>query len=95
MQETDMDMYACDACGYYFDPVFGDDVNGIAANTPFTSLPNDWVCPECGAQKKEFSIIESDDYDDDEDEDDEKEDDDLGMTDDDDDDDFDWDDRND
>ena len=44
-----MDKYECIACGYIYDPEVGDPDAGIAPGTPFEDLPEDWVCPDCGA----------------------------------------------
>jgi len=41
-------------CGYVYDPALGDPENGIKAGTSFESLPEDWVCPLCGASKADF-----------------------------------------
>ena len=46
--------YVCGVCGYIYDPAVGDEVGGIKPNTPFEDLPDDWVCPVCGAAKDEF-----------------------------------------
>jgi len=51
-----MDKYVCTVCGYVYDPAEGDDVAGIPAGTPFDKLPEDWVCPICGADKSAFEI---------------------------------------
>lgn len=53
-----MKKYVCDVCGYVYDPKKGDPSNGIPAGTPFEKLPNDWVCPDCGAGKSDFSPME-------------------------------------
>jgi rubredoxin len=50
-----MKKYVCNACGYVYDPAIGDPANGVIPGTPFESLPDDWVCPECGAAKSDFS----------------------------------------
>lgn len=50
--------FVCDACGYVYDPAVGDPESGVAAGTEFADLPDDWVCPECGAGKSEFSPVE-------------------------------------
>lgn len=52
-----MDKYKCTVCGYIYDPALGDPDNGIKAPTPFQALPDDWVCPECGAPKSEFEKV--------------------------------------
>ncbi len=51
----EMKNYICNVCGYIYDPNAGDPDNGIAPGTPFEELPDDWVCPVCGAGKDEFS----------------------------------------
>jgi flavin reductase (DIM6/NTAB) family NADH-FMN oxidoreductase RutF/rubredoxin len=50
-----MKKYVCDVCGYEYDPAVGDPDAGIPAGTPFEKLPDDWVCPICGAAKSQFS----------------------------------------
>ena len=49
-----MDKYVCKVCGYVYDPKKGDPENGIKPGTKFEDLPDDWVCPICGAGKEEF-----------------------------------------
>ena len=49
-----MDRYVCTVCGYVYDPAAGDPDNGVAAGTRFEDLPEDWVCPVCGAAKGLF-----------------------------------------
>ena len=50
-----MTRYVCDVCGWVYDPQQGDPDGDIAPGTPFEALPEDWVCPECGAEKDQFS----------------------------------------
>lgn len=49
--------YRCKVCGYVYDPEKGDPDSGIVPGTPFDKLPDDWVCPICGAGKEEFEEI--------------------------------------
>lgn len=49
-----MDRYVCKVCGYIYDPEKGNPENGIEPGTSFEDLPDDWVCPVCGASKKDF-----------------------------------------
>ena len=58
-----MDMYACDLCGYYYDPEYGDEENHIPRGTAFDRLPSDWICPECSASKGEFYKLDDEDLD--------------------------------
>ncbi|TEB16182.1 High molecular weight rubredoxin [Pelotomaculum sp. FP] len=46
--------YVCSVCGYTYDPELGDPDGGIAPGTAFADLPEDWVCPVCGAGKGDF-----------------------------------------
>jgi rubredoxin len=50
-----MDRYVCGICGYVYDPVVGDPDGNIPPGVSFGKLPDDWVCPICGAGKDEFS----------------------------------------
>ena len=49
-----MKKYVCSICGYVYDPAVGDEDNGIAPGTAFEDLPEDYVCPLCGASKDVF-----------------------------------------
>ncbi|MGQ9844730.1 MAG: rubredoxin [Caldisericia bacterium] len=49
-----MKKFVCSVCGYIYDPEVGDPDSGIAPGTPFEGLPEDWVCPVCGADKSMF-----------------------------------------
>jgi len=49
-----MEKYRCTVCNYVYDPEKGDPDSGIKAGTPFEKLPDDWVCPVCGASKDMF-----------------------------------------
>ncbi len=49
-----MDKYVCVPCGYVYDPAMGDPDNGVEPGTAFSALPEEWVCPICGAAKDQF-----------------------------------------
>ena len=51
-----MKIYVCDICGYIYDPDKGDEDSGVHPGTPFEDLPEDWVCPDCGAGVEDFSL---------------------------------------
>ena len=53
-----MSKWECLACGYIYDPNKGDPENNIGSNIPFEDLPDDWVCPACGAGKDMFEKLE-------------------------------------
>ena len=49
-----MDKYVCGPCGYIYDPEAGDPDSGVLGGTPFDKVPDEWVCPVCGAAKDAF-----------------------------------------
>lgn len=53
-----MKKYVCNMCGYIYDPAEGDPDSDIPPGTAFEDLPEDWVCPVCGAEKDEFEVEE-------------------------------------
>lgn len=50
--------YQCGVCGFVYDPKEGDPDGGIAPDTPFENVPDNWECPVCGAAKADFSLLE-------------------------------------
>jgi rubredoxin len=55
--DTNDSKYECNLCGYIYDPQVGDPDNDIAPGVSFVDLPDEWVCPLCGAGKEEFSLV--------------------------------------
>ncbi|MDI6603927.1 MAG: rubredoxin [Thermoanaerobacteraceae bacterium] len=51
------DRYRCTICNYIYNPAEGDMENNIKPGTLFDQLPDDWVCPICGAGKDAFEKI--------------------------------------
>jgi len=49
-----MEKYVCKLCAYVYDPRDGDPDTRIAPGTHFSELPDEWVCPMCGADKSHF-----------------------------------------
>ncbi len=54
IKEGNMEKYKCSVCEYIYDPKKGDPDSGIVPGTSFIDLPEDWVCPVCGAGKNSF-----------------------------------------
>jgi rubredoxin len=52
--------WRCTVCGYIYDPDEGDPESGVKLGTSFEELPEDWVCPICGATKDQFEMVEQD-----------------------------------
>ncbi|MDD2489287.1 MAG: rubredoxin [Bacteroidales bacterium] len=53
-----MKKFECELCGYIYDPQVGDPDGGIKPGTSFEDIPEDWVCPLCGAGKEDFVEID-------------------------------------
>ena len=46
--------WRCIVCGYIYDPKNGSPQNGVPPGTAFEDVPEDFICPECGAPKDQF-----------------------------------------
>jgi rubredoxin len=53
-----MEKYKCVICGFVYDPQEGDPDSGIGPGISFNDLPDDYICPVCGAGKEEFERID-------------------------------------
>lgn len=53
-----MRKYKCRYCSHIYDEAEGDPDSGIAPGTKFEDIPEDWYCPECGAFKEDYDLIE-------------------------------------
>ncbi len=51
-----MDKYVCTACGYVYDEALGEPDNGIAPETKWDDVPEDYACPICGVGKEMFEL---------------------------------------
>ncbi|WP_378944342.1 rubredoxin [Mesorhizobium sp. ANAO-SY3R2] len=49
-------VWECVLCGFRYDEAAGDPDGGVAPGTRWEDVPEDWVCPECGARKSEFDM---------------------------------------
>jgi len=47
-------MFECLSCGYFYVPEDGAPGSGISPGTAFQDLPEDFVCPACGAARDQF-----------------------------------------
>jgi len=50
--------YVCQLCGWTYDEEQGDEDEGFAPGTRWDAIPDDWVCPDCGASKEDFELAE-------------------------------------
>ncbi len=49
-----MERWVCQPCGWVYDPAEGDSDSGIEPGVAFEDLPEDYLCPICGATKDLF-----------------------------------------
>jgi rubredoxin len=50
--------YMCVICGFIYDEAKGLPEEGIEPGTRWEDVPLNWVCPECGAGKEDFELVE-------------------------------------
>jgi rubredoxin len=50
--------WMCLICGWIYDEAAGDPEHGIAAGTAWDAVPMNWTCPECGARKEDFEMVQ-------------------------------------
>ena len=53
-----MKTYKCVICNWVYDEALGAPKEGIEPGTKWEDVPLDWVCPDCGAGKDQFDMIE-------------------------------------
>ena len=56
--EAELKKYMCLICGWIYDEAAGAPDEGIAPGTRWEDVPPNWTCPECGARKEDFEMIE-------------------------------------
>ncbi|MDV7213554.1 rubredoxin [Azotobacter beijerinckii] len=53
-----MRKWQCIVCGFIYEEANGLPEENIAPGTAWEDVPSDWLCPECGAEKQDFEMIE-------------------------------------
>jgi len=53
-----MKKWECIICGFTYDEEEGSPEDGIEPGTAWEDIPEDWVCPDCGASKGDFEMVE-------------------------------------
>ena len=53
-----MKRWQCFFCGLIYDEAAGWPAEGVAPGTRWEDLPEDWTCPDCGALKSDFQMVE-------------------------------------
>jgi len=50
--------WICVICGHVYEEAKGDPDHGLAPGTRWADVPADWHCPDCGASKDDFEMVE-------------------------------------
>nr|WP_309144805.1 rubredoxin [Bradyrhizobium sp. CCGB12] len=50
--------WRCVLCGLVYSEAEGWPDDAIAAGTRWEDVPDSWFCPDCGAQKSDFEMVE-------------------------------------
>jgi rubredoxin len=50
--------WMCLICGWIYDEAAGQPDEGIPPGTRWEDVPMNWVCPECGARKDDFEMVQ-------------------------------------
>ena len=55
---TESRTWMCLICGWIYDEAAGDPDHGIPPGTAWANVPMNWTCPECGARKEDFEMVQ-------------------------------------
>jgi rubredoxin len=59
-ESTSMRKWMCVVCGFIYDEALGVPEEGIEPGTRWEDVPDTWTCPDCGATKDDFEMVEID-----------------------------------
>ena len=55
---NDFKTWMCLICGWIYDEAAGAPEEGLAPGTLWGQVPMNWTCPECGARKEDFEMVQ-------------------------------------
>ena len=55
---TNPKTWMCLICGWLYHEELGCPEHGIPAQTRWEDVPMNWTCPECGARKDDFEMVQ-------------------------------------
>jgi rubredoxin len=58
METTSFKKYMCLLCGLIYDEALGWPDDGILPGTIWDDVPLTWQCPDCGATRDDFEMVE-------------------------------------
>ena len=57
-EKQDFKTWMCLICGFVYDEATGLPEEGVPPGTRWEDIPMNWTCPECGARKEDFEMVE-------------------------------------
>jgi rubredoxin len=57
-EDQEFKSWMCIVCGWIYHEEEGAPDDGIPPGTRWEDVPESWVCPDCGAGKEDFEMIE-------------------------------------
>lgn len=51
-------VWQCELCAFVYDEAAGMPEDGIPPGTPWESVSDAWICPDCGARKSDFVMLQ-------------------------------------
>lgn len=54
----DFRRYGCLNCSHIYDEAAGDPDSGLAPGTRWGDVPEDWICPDCSSEKRDYALID-------------------------------------
>lgn len=58
MEKQEFKTWMCLICGFIYVEAEGLPGEGIPPGTRWEDVPMNWTCPECGARKEDFEMVE-------------------------------------
>ena len=58
MSSGNVRRWQCYFCSHVYDEALGDPERGVAPGTAWEDVPEHWCCPDCGATKADFALME-------------------------------------
>lgn len=58
MRSSSMRKWRCLICDFVYDEAKGMPEEGIKPGTRWEDVPETWTCPDCGAAKADFQMVE-------------------------------------
>jgi rubredoxin len=57
-EKQEFKTWMCLICGFIYSEAEGLLEEGIPAGTRWEDVPMNWTCPECGARKEDFEMVQ-------------------------------------